>query len=378
MYDFDTVINREGFGSCKWERRNDYEKSHGIMPMSIADMEFSVAACVKEAVIAAAEHGIYGYTDPTPRFLDAIRGWMKKRHSLDISRDEIITLSGVVPALRVAIRALTSPGDGVIINSPIYPPFFDSITLTGRRVEDCPLLFDGEKYEIDFEAVAAVAAKPDVTLMIICSPHNPVGRVWTVDELRKLEDICSVNGVTVVSDEIHADLVLKGRHTPYLNISSDCVLLAAPSKTFNIPGLNTAFCLVRNPALRERMAKQVKIDGFENMSYFGHVAAIAAYEGAADWLDAALDYIRGNFETLAAFIKDKMPMLKLIDAEGTYLAWIDFRPLGYNERDLETFTREKAHLILDEGYIFGKAGSGFERINLAVPRQELVKALDRL
>ncbi|MEG1514660.1 MAG: MalY/PatB family protein [Clostridia bacterium] len=382
MFDFDTVIDRRGTGACKWERRSAYECTHGILPMSVADMELPVAPCVREAVVKAAEHGVYGYTEATPRYYDALLGWMKARHGMAATAGDVASIGGVVPALGIAIRAFTRPGEGVIVQPPVYPPFRASVERNGRRVELCPLALTDGRYEMDFEALERAAKKPDVTLLLLCSPHNPVGRVWTREELLRVEEICRANGVLVVSDEIHSDLILTGKHIPYANLSdaarAHCIVCTAPSKTFNIPGLQCANVFAFDEDLRARFKAQAQIDGFDNLSYFGYAAAIAAYEGGSPWLDAVLAYIQGNYDCLVAFLSEHMQCLKVFPMEGTYLAWVDFRALGLDNQALEHFTREEAHLILDEGYIFGPEGDGFERINLALPRAELQKALERL
>ncbi len=382
MYDFDTLIDRTGTGSCKWERRTEEEKRLGIVAMSVADMELAAPPCVREAVVRAAQHGIYGYTDATDAYYEAVAGWMMKRHGLEVTRDDILHVSGVVPAVAIAIRAFTEPGDGVIIQTPVYHPFAASIELNRRRVEKCPLTLAEGGYEMDYESLERAAKKPDTKLMLLCSPHNPVGRVWTRAELQRVFDIARSNGVLVVSDEIHADLVEGGRHVAFPALSEEArhgsVTLNAPSKTFNVPGLQNANALIFNKALRETFGLRSRIDGFDNISYFGHAATIAAYNAGEDWLDAVLRYVRGNYEVLDAFLKENMPFVKLYPMEGTYLAWTDFRKMGLDAAALEQFMREDARLILDEGYIFGEEGAGFERWNLALPRHVLLEALARL
>lgn len=382
MYDFSTIIDRSGTGACKWERRSDYEKAHGILPMSVADMEFKAPPCVQEALEKAARHGIYGYTDPTPAYHQAVTGWMARRHNLAVEPQHIVTLNGVVPALGIAVRALTQPGEGVIFQPPVYHPFRITIERNQRTPLPCPLRLTGKGYRMDFQALEAAAARPEAKLMLLCSPHNPVGRVWTREELAQVDQICRRHGVVVVADEIHGDLVIQGPHIPFPNLGEaardNCVLCTAPSKTFNIPGLQTANILIFNPELRQCFARQAQTDGFENMSYFGHAATIAAYQGGAPWLDAVLDYVADNYKALQAFFAARMPQVRLFPMEGTYLAWADFRALGMSAAELERFMRGEAHMILDEGYIFGQEGEGFERFNLALPRQELERQLEAL
>lgn len=382
MYDFDAMVDRTFTGASKWAQRSEYERAHGIVPMSVADMEFQAPPCVREAVERAARHGIYGYTDRTEAYDLAVIHWMARRHNLAVQPQDIVALNGVVPALGVAVRAFTQPGDGVIFQPPVYHPFRMTIERNGRTPMPCPLKLTGRGYEMDFEALERAASRPRTSLMLLCSPHNPVGRVWSREELTRLEQICRANGVFVISDEIHADLVLHGPHTAFPNLSpqarANCIVCTAPSKTFNIPGLQTANIMVCNGDNRERFSRQARIDGCEGLSYFGYAATIAAYEGGEDWLEAALAYIEGNYEALKSFFQARMPQVRLLPMEGTYLAWADMRGLGMDAQALERFMRQEAHMILDEGYIFGQEGEGFERFNLALPRQELTRQLQRL
>ncbi len=382
MYDFDTLVDRNGTGACKWDRRTAAEKAQGIIPLSIADMEFPVAPCVKEAVVRAAERGIYGYTDPEERYFGAVMGWMEKRHGMKVRREEIVCLYGVVPALHAAVRAYTEPGDKVILQTPVYYPFSEAVTLTGREIAENPLKEVNGRYEMDFEGLEKLAGDPRTKLLLLCSPHNPVGRVWREEELMRLHEICWENGVVVVSDEIHFDLVLHGRHTPALCVSEkakmNSILCTAPSKTFNVPGLQLANMIIPNETLRARFRKQIASDGYSNISHFGYAATIAAYEGGDQWLDALLDYLRGNERVMRGFLEEHFPEAVFSPMEGTYLAWVNFRCLKKDPAALERFMRGAAGLFLDEGRIFGPAGEGYERFNIALPRAELKKALTRL
>lgn len=383
MYNFDTVIDRTGTGACKWVQRTDAEKQLGIIPMSVADMELPVAPCVRDAVVRAAEMGIYGYTMPTAEYFDALCNWMRRRHQIAITPEDVVPISGVVPAISVAIRAFTEPGDSVIVQSPVYHPFYHTTECNGRVIANCPLIQgDNGAYTMDFDALERAAKHPRTQLMLLCSPHNPVGRVWTREELMRVHEICHANDVLIVADEIHADLVKPGRHISFSTISLGArmgsLTFTAPSKSFNIPGLQNANALIFDPALRERFAAQAAIDGFDGVSYFGYAASIAAYNGAEDWLDEVLAYIEGNYELVKAFFAEHFPTVAIADLEGTYLAWIDLRSLNMDPHALQLFLREKAYLIVNDGAMFGAEGESFIRLNLAVPRPELKKALARL
>lgn len=377
MFDFDTLTDRNGYGALKWDRRTEAEKREGIVPMSVADMEFPVAPCVRDMVMRSAENALYGYTDPEKRFFAAVRRWMKLRHDWDIDEKWISCLYGVVPALSAAIRAYTQPGDGIIIQTPVYYPFGDMIERNGRRVMKNRLLRGADgRYTMDWENLEALCG--DAKMLLLCSPHNPVGRVWTYEELKKLHDITSGHGVMVVSDEIHFDLVLKGTHTPYAKIDPNTLVLTAPSKTFNVPGLQLANIIIPDPTIKQAFDDCIHADGFSNISHFGWAATVGAYEGGEEWLDELLDYLRGNAEAFAEFFRTEFPQMTVTPLEGTYLAWVDFRSTGLRGKELEALTRGKAHLVLDEGFIFGPEGDGFERFNIALPRKILMENLQRL
>ncbi len=379
MYDFDTPIDRNSTGALKWDRRTDEEKRLGVVPMSVADMEFAVAPCIKSAVLRAAEHGIYGYTDPEPRYFESVKRWFNARSGLSVETEDICCLNGCVPAISAAVRAFTREGEGVIIQTPVYYPFGDMIASNCRQVVENPLVYNADgTYSIDFDGLESAAHRDDVKLMLLCSPHNPVGRVWTAGELQKISDICERNGVLVASDEIHGDLILRGMHTPFMKINSRCILMTSPSKTFNIPGLQLANIIIKDANIRNAFWKRTRADGYSNIPYFAWAATIAAYDFGAEWLDALLEYLRENFNAFRAFFETEFPDIKVTPLEGTYLAWANFRSLGLKGKRLENLTRNKAHLVLDEGYIFGDIADGFERFNIALPRAQLMQNLERL
>ncbi|MCR4621401.1 MAG: pyridoxal phosphate-dependent aminotransferase [Clostridiales bacterium] len=378
-YDFDSVIDRSGTASIKWDIRTPAEAENGFLPLSVADMEFKSPPCVIKALEEAAKQGIYGYTHPDEAFFRACRWWFSKRHGFDCEDSAIVLLPGVVPGLNYAVRAYTQPGESVIVMTPVYPPFMGVVNDCGRTLEEVPLVNRESEYSIDFEALENAAKRPENKLLLFCSPHNPVGRVWTKTELEKVIGICRANGVTLVSDEIHYDLVTDGEHTAMLELDSDAVLLTAPSKTFNVPGLGLAMAVIPNGDLRKPFGDTVARAGGYNFSLFGGRAAKAAFspEGA-DWLDAVLRYIKENYLALKAFLETELPDIKVSPMQGTYLAWLDLSALRLSCGELEKLLKEKCLISAVPGTAFGKPGEGFARLNLALPRAELMKALERL
>lgn len=382
-FDFDTLTDRSRDGTAKWARRTEAEKAAGIVPLTVADMEFKCAPAVVEAVTAAARQGLYGYTDADDAYYNAVIGWMDRRHGWPVEQDWIVPENGVVPALSVAVRALTEPGDQVLIQTPGYPPFSSAAASNGRvAVHSSLLLGEDGFYRMDLEDFRRKAADPRTKLFILCSPHNPVGRVWTVEELQAVAAICLAHDVLVVSDEIHFDLILQGTHTVFCQAVPEmldrCVICTAPSKTFNVAGLQQANTIIPNAALRERFRARMNADGYGNVSKFGYNAVIAAYNESEAWLDTALPYIRANFAHLNAWLAQYMPQVRLLPAQGTYLAWTDWRALGLAQEALERFLREEAMLIANGGTQFGPEGEGFMRLNLALPRAALSRVLERL
>lgn len=382
-YDFDTLTDRSHSGSAKWARRTDAEKAAGIVPMSIADMEFVCAPEIVEAVQQAAAHGLYGYTDADAPYYDAVVRWMQRRHGWTVAPEWIVPENGVVPALCVAVRAFSGEGDGVLLQSPGYYPFEMAITLNNRIPVYSPLVLgDDGYYHMDLDDLRQKAKDPRVKMMFLCSPHNPVGRIWTPEELRAVADICQAHGIIVISDEIHFDLELHGTHTVFCKaapqLQSRCVILTAPSKTFNLAGMQLANTIIPDETLREQFRTRMNADGYSNASYFGYHSTIAAYTKGEPWLDAMLAYVRKNFDFFGQWFAANMPQVKVLPAQGTYLCWTDWRALGMDDAALERFVRGDAMLFLDEGTMFGAGGEGFMRFNLALPRAALQKALDRL
>ncbi len=383
-YDFDTVIDRRGTASVKWDFAEKLFGVQDIIPMWVADMDFASPPEVVEAVVERAKHGVFGYTACTPEYFDAVTGWMGRRHGWAVEKEWIVFSPGVVPALHLLVQAFTKPGDRVILQTPVYYPFMMAVERNGREVLRNPLVLENGRYRMDFRDLERKAADPLASLLILCSPHNPVGRLWTADELRRLGDICAVNGVTVIADEIHGDLVLGGRrHVPYAALSpaflAGSVTCTAPSKTFNLPGLQTSNVIIADPEKRAAFKAALERSGIYEPNAFGVAALTAAYERGEEWLGALLSYIGENLEFLAGFVDERLPGIRVIEPEATYLAWLDCRGLGMDRRELRRFMREKARVAFDEGYIFGSPeGDGFERINMACPRSVLKEGLERI
>ena len=374
-YDFDQVHDRRNTHSSKWQL-----EGRDLLPMWVADMDFQAPPPVVEAIERRARHGIFGYSMPGEGFYDAVAGWLERRHGWEIRKQWITFCPGIVPGLNMMVRALTHPGEKIIVQTPVYYPFYDVIVNNGCRIERNPLILEGGRYRMDVDDLERRARDPKVTAIILCSPHNPVGRVWTREELTRLGRICSDNEVLVISDELHFDLVLEGHtHTPFATLgdtfASNSITCIAPSKTFNLAGLQASTLIIPNKRLRNRYLNGSILN---RPNPFGIVALEAAYNHGEAWLEQLLEYLEGNLQFLREFLESRLPMIDLIEPEATYLAWIDFRALGLNKRALEDLMLNKAGVWLDEGYIFGEEGDGFERINLACPRSLLAEALGRI
>lgn len=386
IYDFKTAPSRRGVGAAKWEGMYSAAKAplpDDIIPFSVADMELRNPPEIIEGLKKHLDSVVLGYTQPTPSYFDAVVNYMKKWHSWDIDKEWIVPFSGVVPALFNAIKSLTAPGDGVIIMTPVYYPFYMAIEQTGRQVVQNPLLDDGEAFSINYADLERKAQQEENTMLILCSPHNPIGRVWKKEELEKVADICLRHGVLVVSDEIHFDLILKGyEHTVFSTLSEEiaqnCLVCTSPSKTYNLAGIACGNIIIKNPELREKFTGEMGKNGTFSQALLAYKACELAYTECAGWYRELLELLEQNKRLTETFIKEQLPMLKVRELQGTYLIWIDCRALGMDKKELERFMQDKALLFLDEGYIFGGAGEGFERINLACPTKALENALWRL
>ncbi|WP_223068906.1 MalY/PatB family protein [Paenibacillus caui] len=387
MTSFNTLIDRNNTSSSKWDARSAIFGTEDVLPMWVADMDFRAPDAVIQALHKKVEHGIFGYTYMTDSYKQAVADWMQRRFGWTIQPDSIVHSPGVVPALHQIVQAFTEPGDQVIIQPPVYPPFYRVVANQGRELVLNPLRRDGDSYSIDFDHLESLM-NDKVKLLILCSPHNPVGRVWSREELEQLETIAEKHNILIVSDEIHADIVFQpNRHIPYASLSesasSRSIICTAPSKTFNLAGLNTSNVIIPNPNLRSKLATTMRKNEMTGMGILGTAAAEAAYNHGEEWLDQCLAYIRSNLEYVhrhTSGYKDSngSPLIKSSLPEATYLLWLDFGALGMDSKELNAFIVEKARLGLNDGSAFGKEGASFMRMNLACPRSTAEEAMARL
>ncbi len=389
-WNFDEVIDRSNTGSMKWEpevlNRVFGEGRQDLLPLWVADMDFECPKPIRMAMEKRISHQIYGYSLTDPSYYSAVISWYKRRHQWLIDREWMLTTPGVVPAITYMIQCYTNPGDKVLIQPPVYYPFARSILNNGRQIQENPLQIIDGQYKMDFNDLKEKAKDPRVKLAILCSPHNPVGRVWKRDELEAFGKICIENNIMIISDEIHCDLVMPGHtHIPFPTISEafaqHSITGIAASKTFNLAGLPQSAIIIRNPAVRDAFFTQLENLGFINGvggTLFGAIAATAAYNESEEWLDDLLVYLYDNFNYLKTSLEERLPGVKVYDLEGTYLAWVDFRKLGYNNEQQIALLEETAKVGLDHGDWFGDTGTGFERFNIACPRPILEKAVESI
>lgn len=388
-YNFDKIINRKGTNCLKYDFAVERGKPAEVLPLWVADMDFQVSEEITKSLHAAVEHGIYGYTQPKDPYYNAIMNWMKKNHQWETKREWIVKTPGVVFALGAAVKAFTKPGDAVLIQNPVYYPFTNIIRDNDRRVIDNTLVYEKRvtegklQYSIDYEDFERKIVQENIKLFILCNPHNPVGRVWTREELQYLGEICLRHHVIVVSDEIHNDFVYPGfEHTVFANVdprfAEFTVTCTAPSKTFNLAGLQISNIFIPNETLREAFQKEIDKTGYDEPNALGAVACEAAYRGGQEWLDQLRAYLLENLNFLRAYLQEKIPQIHLVEPEGTYLVWLDCSELGISGKELDQFIVEKAGLWLDGGAMFGPSGADFQRVNIACPRATLELALDKL
>ena len=383
QYDFDTAIDRTHTWSIKHDFKKENGKADDILPLWVADMDFRSPDSVVEALKKAVDHGIFGYSRADESYFDAVAAWYQKRHHLTLQPEWMTCTPGIVFALSIAVRAFTQEGDAVLIQPPVYHPFSRAILRNKRTLVENPLVLKDGHYEMDLEELEQKVLDEHVKLMILCNPHNPVGRVWTREELTALADICLRHHVYVISDEIHGDFVWQGHEqTPYASISEEACLhsmmCTAPSKTFNLAGMATSNLFIPDPEMRRKFRSELLDVGQENMNRLGLFACRAAYEGGGEWLDQLIGYLAGNLALVRDFCKNRVPQIQLVEPEGTYLAWLDCRELGMTDDELMAFFSNEAKVWLDPGTHSGEQGSGFMRFNLGSSRSVIAQALDQI
>ncbi len=381
-YNFDEIIPREGTNCIKYDGREWVFKTDDVLPMWVADMDFRTPGFIVDAVKKRADHEIYGYSFKPESYYKSIIGWMKRRHNWEIKKEWISSSPGVVAGLTLAIETFSKPGDEVIVQPPVYFPFFDSVKGTRRNLVENPLKPENGRYTFDFDDLKSKITT-DTKLLLLCNPQNPGGMVWTREELEELSAICLENNIMVISDEIHSDLVFKGhKHIPFATLSPEAannsVVLMAPSKTFNVAGLSSSVVIIPNKAKFARYERALSIGHLWMGNIFGTVALEAAYSHGDEWLAQMLDYIWDNYLFLEKFMSEKLPKVKVMKPEATYLIWLDFREYGMNDKELFQFTIDEAKVGLNNGAKFGTGGDGWLRLNIGCPRAILEEGLQRL
>lgn len=383
-YNFDQVIERKNTNSLKYDFAARRGMPEDVLPLWVADMDFKTAEPILEAIRQRVDHGIFGYTEVLEDYFEPLKAWMKKRHHWDVEQRWLIKTPGVVYALAMAVQAFTESGDGVLIQQPVYYPFREVIEANGREVVDNTLRLGADEiYHIDFNDFEEKIIKYQVKLFLLCSPHNPVGRVWSREELLEIARICLKHHVLVVSDEIHHDIVFAGhKHFVFADICPEIkdqvIVCTSPSKTFNIAGLQISNIFIPNQGIRQRFRRRINAAGYSQLNAVGLTACAAAYGQGEDWLNGVLTYIQTNIDYLRNFLKERIPKVKPVEPQGTYLVWLDLRGLGVSAEKLDHIIINKARLWLDAGSIFGAAGEGFQRINAACPQSILSKALKQM
>ncbi len=382
-FDFDTIIDRRNTASTKHDTVEANGYPADVLPMWVADMDFKVPPCVTDALQKAVDHGIFGYSFPSEGYFRAVQNWFKTRFGWELEKDWIQFAPGVVFALSTAIRVMTQPGDAVLVTPPVYYPFYNVIHNNERKLVESLLVYENGRYTVDFADFEKKIIDNDVKLFILCSPHNPICRVWTVEELRKIGGICRKHGVKVISDEIHCDFTWPGfTHTPFIKacpeMAEDTITCTAPSKSFNLAGLQTSNIIITGQLLREAWQKEMLRINYHAPNSLGLRACQAAYEGGADWLDECKAYMKGNLDYVRSFLAEHLPQIKLVEPEGTYFAWLDCGGLGLTKEELDDLIIHKAKLWLDTGSLFGDCAAQFQRVVLACSRSIVVQAMQQL
>ena len=383
MFDFDTVLERRGTDCVKFDFTQEHGYAPDILPLWVADMDFQAPPCVVEALQKRVSHGIFGYSDTKADYFAAVAGWFSRRFGWDTRPEWLVKTPGVVFALSAAVRVMTQPGEAVLVQPPVYYPFYKVVEQNGRRVVESPLVYENGRYRIDFADFEEKIRREQVKLFILCSPHNPVCRVWTEAELQRIGSICKAYGVKVVADEIHCDFTLPGyTQTPFLKacpqLQEQTIVCTAPSKTFNLAGLQVSNLFIPGQALREAYQGELDRISYHSLNCLGSVACKAAYTEGAAWLEACKAYMLENLNYVRAFLAEHIPQIRLVEPEGTYFAWLDCTDLGLTPQQLEALIVEKAGLWLDSGAIFGQCAAQFQRVVLACPRKTVEEAMARL
>lgn len=381
--DFDTIVDRRNTGSLKYDFAVERGMPADVLPLWVADMDFKTSSYVQEALQKQVEHGIWGYSEPLTGYFSSVQGWIKRHHDWEVKEEWLVKTPGIVFALAMAVRAFTDPGDAVLIQSPVYYPFSEVIRDNGRRVVSSDLQYGADhRYQMNFEDFETKIVEEKIKLFFLCNPHNPVGRVWTKEELERLGDICAKHQVLVVSDEIHADFAFVGKHQVFAAVKKEyedfTITCTSPSKTFNLAGLQISNLFIPDKALRAAFKKELDAAGYSQLNVMGLVACQAAYENGETWYQAMHAYVKENITFVKSYVEENLPGVEMAEHEGTYLVWLDFRGLGLSTQELEDFIINRAKLWLDSGKIFGDSGKGFQRINTACPRKVLQQALEQI
>lgn len=379
-YDFDKIIPRRGTNSVKW----DVAKEDGVIPMWVADMDFQAAPCIRQALKERMDHGVFGYTLVPNSYYESIISWFDRRHQWHIERDWILYTSGVVPAISAIIKALTEPGDKVLVQTPVYNCFFSSIRNNGCTTAENALVRKGNSYEIDFDDFEKQAADEKTKVFLLCNPHNPAGRVWTPEELSRMNEICLKHGVQVISDEIHCELVMPGyKFTPFAAVSKacqdNCITTNSPTKSFNIAGLQIANIITNNDTIKRKIDRAININEVCDVNPFGVIALQAAYNEGESWIDQLNLYLWENYKVLKDFFQEHLPKLKVLKLEGTYLVWIDISATGLKADELTNELLQHGKVMVNSGTMYGKTtGADYLRLNIAMPRSLMLEALQRI
>lgn len=382
-YNFDTVIDRRGTSSMKYEGLDAVFGRHDVSPLWIADLDFAVCPDIVKTLRQRLDHPILGYFACPDSYWNAVMSWLERRHGLKTEREQLAFIPGVVKGIGYAVNFFSRPGDRIVIQPPVYHPFRMVIEGNGRQVVENPLVFDGDNYTMDLDGLEEVITREKPTMMILCNPHNPIGIQWSAETLARVAAICRSHGVTVVSDEIHGDLVLYGKpHIPFADVSDDAravgVTLGAPSKTFNIPGLVSSWVLVKDPELRRDFFHWLEVNEFSAPMMISALGAEVAYTHGEQWLDEMVGYVEDNIDFAVNFVDRHIPGVRIIRPQASFLLWVDFRGLGLSQNELMDLLLDKAHIALNDGTMFGAQGLGFARLNVGTPRSVLATALEQI